>query len=151
MSQRKLDLPDGSDRDPMPFTKVYPKGWSIMRKLAKDDPASLGLYCLLADKCGHDNSLSATYATLAKELDVCERTVRSAVRRLEASGDVVVLKHGSANVYVLDCDQAWKTHHRYKHTCSFRTRTLLPAASGDLVRRRLTVAVSPDNEGQRDD
>lgn len=146
MSQRELALEGGSDRDPVPFSKVYAKGWRVLRTLA-DDPAALSLYCFLAETAGHDNSLSATYDTMAKELGVHERTVRRAVRRLEESGHVVVLKHGSANVYVLDCDQVWKTHHRYKHTCSFRTRVLLPGGAGDLVRRRLTVAERSEAEG----
>ncbi len=147
MSQRELGLDGGSDRDPVPFTKVYPKGWRVMRTLAAD-PTALSLYCLLGEISGHDNSLSATYAMLAKELGVCERTVRNAVRRLEEGGHVLVLKHGSTNVYVIDCDQVWKTHHRYKHTCSFRTRVLLSARDGDVVRRRLTVADRADNEGE---
>lgn len=122
------------------FVKVYPQGWKTIVELS-NDAVALRLYAFLADQAGHENALVATYATLAAELEISERTIRRAVRRLEEGEHLVVLKLGTTCVYVLNPDEVWKTKDEHKRFCSFRTRALVPFADNPMLKRRLTHAV----------
>lgn len=124
-------------RDPVPFAKVYEKGWQALASLA-GDAAATRLYVFLASQAGHDNAVVCTYALIGQELELSERTIRRAVRRLEEGGHVVVLRVGSACAYVLNPEEVWKTAHGYKRYCAFRTQTLVPFADNPTLKRRLT-------------
>ena len=123
------------------FTKVYRKGWDALAGLV-DNRAAARLYVFLADNCGHDNALVCTYEILAEELDMHERTIRRAVRDLEARGHVVVAKVGTANAYILNPEEIWKTDDESKRFCSFRTRTLVSKKHNPDLKRRLTHMVN---------
>lgn len=130
-----------------PFSKVFARGWEALASLT-DDRAASKLYIFLASACGHDNAVVCTYDTLAKELDLSERTIRRAVRRLEDSEHVVVLRVGSACAYVLNPDEVWSTVEGHKRFCSFRTRTLVSFDDNPLLRRRITHAFSKRRAGE---
>jgi len=127
-------MPDKqSDR----FTKVYPRGWDALAGLV-DNRSAAKLYVFLADHCGHDNALSCTYDLLAEELEMHERTIRRAVRDLEERGHLVVAKMGTANVYILNPEEVWKTYEEHKRFCGFRTKALLSNKQNANLKRRLT-------------
>lgn len=129
------------DHDRTRFVQVYAPGWKALSALAAEsDAAAIRLYAFLAEASGHDNALVATYATLAGELGMAERTIRRAVRRLEEGEHLVVLKLGNTSVYVLNPDEVWKTAQEHKRFCSFRTRALVPFAGNAGMKRRLTHA-----------
>jgi hypothetical protein len=134
------------------FTKVYPKGWSALAGLVDNRPAAK-LYVFLADNCGHDNALACTYELLSEELDLHERTIRRAVRDLEERGHVVVAKVGTANVYILNPAEIWKTYEDHKRFCGFRTRTLVSKKHNPDLKRRLTHMVNskPEQPAHGDD
>jgi hypothetical protein len=119
------------------FTKVYPKGWDALAGLV-DNRAAAKLYVFLADHCGHDNALVCTLDVIAEELGVNERTVRRAVRDLEERGHIVVAKVGTANAYILNPAEVWKTYEDHKRFCGFRTRTLVSKKHNPDLKRRLT-------------
>lgn len=124
-------------RDSLPFAKVYQKGWEALASLA-GDPAASKLYIFLASSCGHDNAVVCTYALLAQELGLSERTIRRAVRRLEDGNHVAVLKVGSACAYVINPDELWKTAEGHKRYCAFRAQALVSFVDNPFLKRRLT-------------
>lgn len=125
------------------FTKVYERGWEALSGLL-DNRAAAKLYVFLADKCGHDNALVCTYDVLAEELEMHERTIRRAVRDLETRKHIVVAKVGTANCYILNPDEIWKTADENKRFCGFRTRTLVSTKLNPDLKKRLTHMVAPD-------
>lgn len=118
------------------FTKVYPRGWHALAGLAENPAARL--FVFLADHCGHDNALVCTYDVLAESLDLHERTIRRAVRDLEKRKHVVVGKVGTANIYILNPQEVWKTTEEHKHFCAFSTRTLISKKTNPDFKKRLT-------------
>ena len=130
------------DAPPKPrFTKVYPRGWDALAGLV-DNRAAAKLYVFLADHCGYDNALVCTLDVIADEIGVHERTVRRAVKDLEAAGHVVVAKVGTANAYILNPEEVWKTYEEHKHLCGFQSRTLVSKKQNPDLKRRLTHMIS---------
>lgn len=119
------------------FTKVYTRGWKALAGLI-DNRAAAKLYVFLAERCAHDNALVCTLDVIAENLGVHERTVRRAARDLEAAGHVVIAKVGTANVYILNPAELWKTADDHKDSCGFRTRTLVSKRHNPDIKRRLT-------------
>jgi hypothetical protein len=83
---------------------------------------------------------------LAEELEVSERTIRRAVRHLEEGNHLVVAKVGTANAYILNPAEVWKTYEEHKRFCAFGARTLASKAQNTTLKKRLTHML----EGQRD-
>lgn len=122
---------------PPRFTKVYRTGWQTIAILI-DNKVAAKLYVFLAENVGHDNALVCTYELLAEELGFCERAIRNAVRRLEEGGHLVVAKVGTANAYILNPAEIWKTYEDRKQFCSFGARTLASKAQNTTLKKRLT-------------
>jgi hypothetical protein len=127
------------------FTKVYPKGWEALAALI-DNRAAAKLYMFLATSCGHDNAVVCTYELLAEELGLSERTIRRAVRHLEDGSHVVVAKIGTANAYILNPEEVWKTYEEHKRFCGFSARALASKTENGNLKRRLTHIIEPDSE-----
>lgn len=126
--------------DPAPkplFTKVYPRGWDALAGLV-DNRAAAKLYVFLANNCGHDNALVCAVEVIAEELGVSKRTVYRAINDLEAGGHIVVAKVGTANAYVLNPQEVWKTYEEHKTFCAFSARTLVSTKANPDFKRRLT-------------
>jgi hypothetical protein len=119
------------------FTKVYERGWQAIALLI-DNRMAAKLYVFLAQHAGHDNAVVCTYELLAEELGVCERTIRNAVRRLEEGNHLAVAKVGTANAYILNPAEVWKTYEEHKRFCAFGARTLASKAQNVTLKKRLT-------------
>lgn len=138
-----LDRPKGPR-----FTKLYERGFDRLDQLLalKGGPTVGKLWLFLARHCGHDNALSATIDVLAEELGCSEKSIRNATKFLAASGALVVLKMGTANVYVMNDNEIWKTYEEHKHFCSFSARTLVSKRQNADMKKRLTHMVGEPKE-----
>lgn len=139
------DMTDGlsveDDRPKGPrFTKVYEAGWDRVEQLLtlKGGPTVGRLWLFLVRHAGHENALVVTVEQLALELDVHARSVMRASRVLRDSGALDVVKLGTANVYVLNPAEVWKTAEDHKRFCSFGARVLVGFKENASLRRRLT-------------
>jgi hypothetical protein len=122
------------------FTKVYDRGFTRLKELIslRGGAATARVWVFLTEHCGHDNALCCTIDLIAEELDLHQRTIRRAIKYLAESNAIVVAKVGTANVYILNCDEVWKTYEERKRFCGFRTRTLLGFKENAGLRKRLT-------------
>lgn len=120
------------------FTKVYPKGWFRLRTLLKANPTAARVWGFLIEAAGHDNAIVCTYDVLADELEVSARTIMRAVSYLEEHGALVIAKVGTANAYILNPDETWKTYEEHKSFCAFNAKTLASKKQNQNLRRRLT-------------
>ena len=102
-----------------PYTKVYGLGWQAMKGLVSLSPTAAKVYMLLAEHSGRDNRVIATYGVLADHLNLCERTIRTAIKILEDGKHIVVYKVGTANLYFVNPEETWKQAHDYKTFCAF--------------------------------
>jgi hypothetical protein len=127
------------------FTKVYPKGWLRLRTLLKANPTAARVWGFLAENAGHDNAIVCTLDVIADELEISERTVRRAVHYLNEVGALVIARVGTANAYILNPDEVWKTYEEHKHFCAFTARTLASTKANRTLKRRLTHLI----DGQR--
>jgi hypothetical protein len=119
------------------FTKLYDKGLRAINGLL-DNPAAAKLYLFLVNNCGHDNAVVCTYGLLAEELELSERTIRRAVRLLEDRHHLTVAKIGTANAYILNPDEVWKTYEDHKRFCGFSARALVSKTENGNLKKRLT-------------
>lgn len=136
---------DRPERSGPRFTKVYPKGWEALAALI-DNRAAAKLYMFLANNCGHDNAVVCTYDLLAEELELSERTIRRAVRHLEEGDHIVVAKIGTANAYILNPEEVWKTYEEHKRFCGFSARALASKTENGNLKKRLTHIVERQPE-----
>jgi hypothetical protein len=130
------------------FTKVYERGWDRIGQLVtlKGGPTVAKLWVFLARHCGHDNALACTVELLAEQLECSEKSIRRAAKYLEDNGALAIAKMGTANVYILNDTEVWKTHEDHKRFCAFRTRTLLSHKQNTNLKRRLTHMVGKQPE-----
>lgn len=119
------------------FTKVYDKGVRAISGLL-DNPAAAKLYLFLVNNCGHDNAVVCTYGVLADELELSERTIRRAVRLLEDRHHIALAKIGTANAYILNPQEVWKTYEDHKKFCGFSARALVSKTENGNLKKRLT-------------
>jgi hypothetical protein len=119
------------------FIKLYDKGMEAVSGLL-DQPAAAKLYLFLARRCGHNNAVVAAYGLLADELELSERTIRRAVRLLEERSHLVVAKMGTANAYILNPQEIWKTYEGHKRFCEFSASALVSKTENGHLKKRLT-------------
>jgi hypothetical protein len=119
------------------FTKVYSKGFQAIAALL-DNPTAAKLYLFLVNNCGHDNAVVCTYGLLSEELELSERTIRRAVRLLEDRHHIAVAKIGTANAYILNPQEVWKTYEDHKRFCGFGARALVSLTDNGNFKKRLT-------------
>jgi hypothetical protein len=134
-TQNTTELP--RKRQGSNFTKVYPRGWKALASLI-DNPAAAKLFMFLAENCGHNNAVVCTYGLLSEELSLSERTIRRAVRHLEEGKHIVIAKMGTANAYVLNPEEIWKTYEDHKVFCGFNARALVLKTENGNLKQRLT-------------
>jgi hypothetical protein len=136
MSATTMEEPPKGPR----FTKLYERGWDRIGQLVtlKGGPTVAKLWVFLARNCGHDNALSCTVDLLAEELEVSEKSIRRAAKYLEEHGALVIAKLGTANVYILNDGEIWKTYEDHKRFCGFRAKTLVSEKANPGLKRRLT-------------
>lgn len=130
------------------FTKVYDRGWDRLDELLnlKGSSITARLWVFLARHCGHDNALVCSVELLAEELACSTRTIMRATKTLEREGALVIAKIGTANAYILNDSEVWKTYEEHKRFCGFRARTLVSFAQNPGLKRRLTHVIGGQPE-----
>jgi serine/threonine protein phosphatase PrpC len=130
------------------FTKVYQLGWEALAALIANPSGRL--YVFIANNCGHNNGLVCTIDVIAEELGVCKRTIDRASAKLQKEGHLEVFKVGTANLYVLNKHQVWKTYEDHKNFAALDARTLMGRKQNAHIKKRLTHMLSqqPKNEAQ---
>lgn len=133
---------DGDDSGPKGprFTKVYDRGWERVEQLLtfKGGPTVGRLWLFLVRHAGHDNAVVVTVDTLAESLEVSSRSVMRASKFLQTSKAVEVVKLGTANVYILNPDDVWKSAEINKRFCGFSARAIVGFKENSGLRRRLS-------------
>ena len=120
------------------FTKVYEKGMAALESMAACNTNTARVWLFIVRYCGHDNALVCNIETIAEELAIGKRTVSRALASLQTDGHLRIAKIGTANVYVLDPTEVWKTYEEHKHFCSFGARTLVSKKQNKDFLRRIT-------------
>lgn len=133
---------DGTDRGAAGprFTKVYEAGWERIEKLVtlKGGPTVARVWLFIVKHCGHDNALVVSVATMAEALGVHPRSVERAVAVLSKSDALVIAKVGTANCYILNDSEVWKTYEEHHRFCGFRAKALVGFKENGGLRRRLS-------------
>jgi hypothetical protein len=118
------------------FTKVYNKGWETLGQIAENATA-MKVYAFLARHADHHNAVVCSIELLAKELDVNPRTVMRATKWLHENHHLVIGKIATANVYILNCDDLWKTYEDQKRWCGVSARTLIDKSQNKTMKKRI--------------
>jgi len=122
------------------FTKVYDRGWQRVEALMtlKGGPTVGRVWLFIVKHCGHDNALVVSSETMADALGVHERSIRRAVAFLVKADALVVAKVGTANAYILNDGEVWKTYEEHHRFCGFRAKTLIGFAENPGLRARVS-------------
>lgn len=133
------------------FTKVYEAGWNRVEKLfdMPGGPTAGKLWVFLAKHASHHNALVVSIRTLASVLGKSERSVHRATAALEEAGALVVAKLGTANCYILNPSEVWKSAEDHKRFCGFSTRTIVGFEENAGLRARLTHFLAQAEEAER--
>lgn len=133
------EAPEAVPKGPR-FTKVYEKGWDRVEQLVtlKGGPTVSRVWLFIVKHCGHENALVVSIATMADALKVHPRSVERAVATLAKSDALVVVKIGSANCYILNDSEVWKTGEEDHRFCGFRAKALVGFKENAGFRKRLT-------------
>lgn len=71
------------------------------------------------------NALVCSYKAMAEALGLSVMTVRRAVYDLRDAGAISIKRTGSANVYVMNPDIAWKSWSNNRRFCEFEANVIL--------------------------
>lgn len=110
-----------------PFTKVYPRGWERVRELnaLPNGRIAVQLFTWLVEHCDERNALVVSVETLSEVLEVHRSTVMRGISVLVARQAVAVVKIGSANCYVLNPAETWRSAEEHKVFCSFGAKAIV--------------------------
>jgi biotin operon repressor len=122
------------------FTKLYDKGLERIGHLVtlKGGPTVTQVWVFLVRHCGHDNALCCPAEVMAGELGVSRRSIIRAIKILQDNGAIVVAKMGTANLYILNDQEVWKTYEEHRRFCGFRARALVGFKDNPALKKRLT-------------
>lgn len=67
----------------------------------------------------NSNAVVASTDTLAKLLNVTQRTIQRSVKILKEDGWIYVLKSGNTNAYIVNPKLKWKNYNENEQYCSF--------------------------------
>ncbi len=124
---------------------MYPKGWSRLQRLIRENPSAARLYALLAKHIDPQGGVVvAAQTVLAEMLGVTDRTIRTLTKSLEDQGAIVRIRVGAGTyAYALDPDEVWKAWDVQKDHAVFRTKTLVSKRGANaIVKRRLQVMIT---------
>jgi len=148
--ERDAERRDELSRENRRFVQVYPKGWSRLQRLIRENPSAARLYALLAEHIDPNGGVVvASQAVIAEMLGVTDRTVRTLTKFLEEQRAIIRIRVGAGTyAYALDPDEVWRAWDIQKDHAVFRTKTLV-AKGGEnaTVKRRLQVMIS-EMQGQ---
>jgi hypothetical protein len=135
ISETNHDLPKGPR-----FVKLYDKGLERLGQLITltGGPTVAKVWLFLVTYCGHDNALACPIELMAEELNVHRKSISRATKYLEENGAIVIAKMGTANLYILNDQEVWKTYEEHKRFCGFRARALVGFKENPGIKKRLT-------------
>jgi DNA-binding Lrp family transcriptional regulator len=145
---RDAERRDDLARENRRFVQVYPKGWSRLQRLIRENPSAARLYALLAEHIDPNGGVVvAAQTVLAEMLGVTDRTIRTLTKTLEEQGAIVRIRVGAGTyAYALDPDEVWKAWDVQKDHAVFRTKTLVSKRGENaIVKRRLQVMIAEMN------
>ena len=156
--ERDLERREDLARENRRFVQVYPKGWSRLQQLIRDNPSAARLYALLAQHIDPNGGVVvAAQTVLAEMLGVTDRTIRTLTKALEEQNAIVRIRVGAGTyAYALDPDEVWKAWDVQKDHAVFRTKTLVSKRGENaLVKRRLQVMLAemgdePEQSAEQD-
>lgn len=143
--ERDLERREDLARENRRFVQVYPKGWSRLQQLIRDNPSAARLYALLAQHIDPNGGVVvAAQTVLAEMLGVTDRTIRTLTKALEEQNAIVRIRVGAGTyAYALDPDEVWKAWDVQKDHAVFRTKTLVSKRGENaMVKRRLQVMIA---------
>jgi hypothetical protein len=115
------------------FTKVYNNGWKTLGQIAENAMA-MKVYAFLARNADHHNAVICSVELMATEIDAHPRSIMRATKWLHDNLHLTIKKIATANVYILNCDDLWKTYEDQKRFCGVSARVLL-SKSPEMKRR----------------
>lgn len=130
------------------FVKFYDKGLERLEQLLtlKGGPTVGKVWLFLVKHAGHDNAVACSVDLMAEDIGVHRRSIIRATAYLEENGAIVIAKMGTANVYILNDAEVWKTYEEHKRFCGFRARTLVGFKENPGLKRRLTHIIGQQPE-----
>lgn len=124
-----------------PWTQVTSVGWRMIEKIAREYPASFGLYTFFADNIDQNcGAVICDQKFLADRFGVSTRTIRTWINQLESIGALLRIPVGQSYAYALDPLQVWKGYQTSKDYAAFNTKTLTDR-NGE-INRRLRIMMS---------
>lgn len=90
-----------------------------MDKLApyedREEENAARLWAFLVRNTGYDKVIVCSIFVLSDELQLHRRTLANTVKLLQKIGAMKVAKIGTANAYILNPDETWKTSEEFKN------------------------------------
>lgn len=123
----------------VPFTKVYPAGWSRVESLlTAPGGATVGrLWLFIVRSCDKRNALVVSNKVLSEELGVSERSVARAVALLVKDGAVKRYKIGTGSCFVLNDGETWRDDDGARRYCTFNAKAFVGVSENPSVARTL--------------
>lgn len=139
-------------KNPGPWTQVTSMGWRMIEKIAKEHPASFGLFTFFAENIDENcGAVVCDQKFLADRFNVSTRTIRTWIAQLEKIGALIKIPVGQTYAYALDPLQVWKGYNTSRDYAAFNTKTLTDR-NGE-INRKLKIMMSergihPEDQGE---
>ena len=120
-----------------------------MMWLAKNAPKAHLILLFLLEQMDKYNAVVCSYQVICEALDMGRTTASQAIKLLKEKGFIVILKSGTANVYVVNDDLAWKSWGKNKRYSKFPANIVLAASENaehvSIVTERINTASIKDD------
>ena len=120
-----------------------------MMWLAKNAPKAHLILLFLLEQMDNYNAVVCSYQVICEALDMGRTTASQAIKLLKEKGFIVILKSGTANVYVVNDDLAWKSWGKNRRYSKFPANVVLAASENtehvSIVTERINTASIKDD------
>jgi hypothetical protein len=106
------------------FVQLYRKNIEAIVELGKKNYIAGYIFVYFLKIMGRDNCVVISQNTLTELFEVSRQTIYTAIKALEESKFIQVLKIGTANAYVINADIAWTTYNNKKTTAMFNAKVV---------------------------
>ncbi len=113
-----ISVPLENDKPPtFGWLMIDKKPIQALQKLAVEQPVAMGMLMYLVGNMSRSNAVMASQQSIAKQLNVSSRSIKTAVAVLEERQFIQIVKIGTANAYIVNTRVAWqgKRAARYAH------------------------------------
>ncbi len=91
------------------FVQLYEDHIPLLLEMLQENRTAGNLFIWLLKHMDHRNALVVSQLALAQAFGVTDRSIRTAVAYLKEKKAVTILKSGSANIYAVNAQIAWKS------------------------------------------